>query len=104
MARSGRAAAGRSGGAQATARSTDGSSPLSAAVRAVPAVIERALPALVVLGVVAALFLLQEEAARRDPKLGLAPIGPEVELTFDEPTTFLGRVARPPGPRPPAAT
>lgn len=65
---------------------------IGAVVKAMPAVLERAAPILAVLGLVGAMFVLQEGAARRDPKLALAPLGPVDDLEFDEPTTFLSRV------------
>ncbi|MBO9534536.1 MAG: hypothetical protein J7513_16305 [Solirubrobacteraceae bacterium] len=71
----------------------------SAVARALPAVIERAAPALAVLGLIGALFLLQEGLAKRDPKLALAPIGPVEDLDFDEPEGLLRHFAKPPAPR-----
>lgn len=81
---------------------------LGAAVRAIPAVLERAAPALIVLGLIGAMFLLQEALARRDPKLALAPVHGDDDLDFAEPGALLRRMSAvlPPGPRggPPAAT
>lgn len=83
---------------------------VGAAVRAIPAVLERAAPALIVLGLIGAMFVLQEALARRDPKLALAPVQGDGDLEFAETGVFLRRIGAvvPPGPRggggPPAVT
>ncbi len=71
----------------------------SAVVRALPSVLERAAPALAVLGLIGALFFFQEALAKRDPKLALAPVGPDDELEFQEPEQLLRRAAVPPPAR-----
>ena len=67
---------------------------LGAVVRAIPSVLERAAPFLAALGLIGALFVLQEGLARRDSKLALAPLGPAEDLPFDEPSALLDRIAR----------
>ncbi|MEH3053765.1 MAG: hypothetical protein PGN13_07105 [Patulibacter minatonensis] len=101
LARSGAAVAGLTGtvngasavGSSGSSRLGDGS--IGAVVRAVPAVIERAAPAIAVLALIASLFLAQERFARRDPKLALAPVGPADDLEFDDAHSFLQRASSP---------
>ncbi len=85
----------RGGGVTATAAAPRAALPTSfeGAVQALPAVLERAAPALVVLGLIGSMFLLQEAVARRDPKLALAPVEADDDLDFAEPGALLRRLA-----------